>query len=481
MTTPAFSAPSVPVPVPRALVLDDLWPEPRPVPRPRLVASALVVGLAAAAVLPDTAPGIGWFVVLLAAAGVVLHSDERRRTPAHLAAALLGTALLSPLVLLDAPWVVALCLLAALAVGVTTLVDARSVGGIAVAALALPLASLRGMPWLTRSLSAVPRAGSWWPVLRTVCVSLLLVVVFGVLFASADAVFSSWADALVPDISGDWLAVRVLVLVAATGMTLCGAYVALNPPRVERLAMSPGRPVRRTFEWLVPVALVVAVFAVFVVAQAAAMFGGHGYVRRTTGLTYAEYVHQGFGQLTVATLLTLVVVAMAARRADRSTPARRLLLRVALGLLCLLTVVVVVSALHRVLVYEQAYGFTRLRLLVSVFEGWLGFVVLLVMAAGLRLRGGWVPRAALLSGAVAVLALAAVNPDAWIARENLDRFDRTGKVDLAYLQGLSTDAAPTLVRYGTTPGSCLAPGGLRPAGGLSWNLSRDRAGGLGCP
>ena len=75
-------------------------------------------------------------------------------------------------------------------------------------------------------------------------------------------------------------------------------------------------------------------------------------------------------------------------------------------------------------VYEQAYGFTRLRLLVAVFEGWLGVVVVLVLGAGVRLRGAWVPRAALLTGAVSLLALAAVNPDAWIARHNVDRFDR---------------------------------------------------------
>ena len=50
-----------------------------------------------------------------------------------------------------------------------------------------------------------------------------------------------------------------------------------------------------------------AVFAAFLVAQAAVIFGGHDYLQRTTGLTYAEYVHQGFGQLTVATALTLLV------------------------------------------------------------------------------------------------------------------------------------------------------------------------------
>ena len=76
-----------------------------------------------------------------------------------------------------------------------------------------------------------------------------------------------------------------------------------------------------------PVLVVNAVFAAWLVAQAAVVFGGHDYLQRTTGLTYAEYVHQGFGQLTVATALTLVVIWAAARKASRETSADRLWLR----------------------------------------------------------------------------------------------------------------------------------------------------------
>jgi len=108
-----------------------------------------------------------------------------------------------------------------------------------------------------------------------------------------------------------------------------------------------------------------------------------------------------------------------------------MLLRVLLGLLCCLTLVVVASALYRLHVYEQAYGFTELRLLVSFFEGWLGLVVALVLVAGVRLRGQWLPRAALLTGAATLLALAAINPDAYIAQHNVDRFEQTGKADWA--------------------------------------------------
>jgi hypothetical protein len=207
------------------------------------------------------------------------------------------------------------------------------------------------------------------------------------------------------------------------------------------------------------------------------MFGGHDYLRRTTGLTYAEYVHQGFGQLTVATVLTLAVMAVARRKAALSTPRDRAMLRAMLGALCLLTLVVVASALYRMHVYEEAYGFTRLRVLVSVFEAWLGIVIVLVMASGIRLRGAWVPVASLVTGAVLLLGLAMTNPDAYIAERNIERFEQTGRIDWYYLSGLSADAVPVLADLPAEYRGCVLEDG-QPSDDdwLEWNLGRIRAG-----
>jgi len=218
------------------------------------------------------------------------------------------------------------------------------------------------------------------------------------------------------------------------------------------------------------------VFITFLVAQARVVFGGHDYLRRTTGLTYADYVHQGFGQLTVATVLTVLVVWAAARKAPRTTAADRAWLRGSLGLLCVLTLVVIASALHRMQLYQEAYGFTRLRLLVDVFDLWLALVFLAIMAGGAALRGGWLPRFALLSGVVALIALAAVNPDAWIAQRNMDRYADTGHVDWPYLQGLSDDAVPTLAELPAAVEHCaLQDRTASDDDWLEWNLGRSRA------
>ena len=481
--------PARPLPPFADQLFGTLWPETGLVARPRLVGAALGVGLLAAVVLPFRDLGVGTFVVLLALTVTVAAADPRLRTPYHLVSATLCTLLGAMTFVRAAEWVVVLCLLAAAAVGVAALVGVRSFEGILAAGFALPLAPVRGMRWFGRSVAPAKASTSvWLPALRTAVVSAVLVLVFAALFGSADAVFARWVGTLVPDLSLDTLFVRGFVTVLVGGLTLAGVYVGLNPPQVERLALPAGSAVRRTFEWAVPVLLVVAVFAVFVAAQATVMFGGHAYLHRTTGLTYAAYVHQGFGQLTVVTLLTLVVVGAAVRKAPRATSRERLLTRAALGVLCLLTLVVVASALYRMHVYEEAYGYTRLRVLVRAFEGWLGLVVVMVLAAVVLLRGTWVPRAALLSGAAVLLVLALSNPDAGIARHNLDRPAGSGRLDTTYLEGLSADAAPVLAKahLGTSCYAGAAPDATATSDPdatddwLEWNLGRHRAPTLPC-
>jgi signal transduction histidine kinase len=480
-TTPAaLPSPHVePGPVPARPVLDSLfgtfWPDRAPARR-LVLGAAAATGLLAAVVVPFRDPGLGYAMVLLACGTTVLLSSPHRSEPFTLACGVLAGLSALPVVLLDAGWIATLCVLSGTAVLLIGVTRGRSVPGFVIAGLAWPLAALRGLPWLARTLGGLGVRGSTPALVRTLVWSALGVVVFGLLFVTADALVASWADAVLPDWDPASFVVRVFVGCFVGGVVLATAYLALTPPDVDRLSGRPATPVQNRFEWLVPVLLVDAVFVVFLVAQATVVFGGHDYLEQTTGLTYAEYVHQGFGQLTVATALTLLVVWAAARKAPRETPADRAWLRGALGALCLLTLVVVASALYRMHVYQEAYGFTRLRLLVDVFEAWLGLLVVGVMASGVALRGRWLPRAAILTGAAALLGLAAVNPDAWIARHNIERYETSGRLDWQYLSGLSADAVPVLLDLPAEVRDCALVGGWRSDDDwLEWNLGRVRA------
>lgn len=468
--TPPAPLPQAPAP-PGADVLTTYWPATEP-GRPRVVAAAVAAGVLAAVVLPHRSAGIGSAVVFGFVSAVVLWA-RRRRPWSWLDAADLALValLLSAQVVRDAMWITGLCVVAGLGVVLLNVTRARSLVGVVAAAAAVPLASLRGLPWLGRSLRRGEGSRPWWPVVRTVAVSAILLVAFGALFASADAVFASWVDAITPTITWNDVPLRVVLGGFIAAGTLAAAFVALAPPVLERITVPVRRSTRR-FEWLAPVLVVDTVFAAFLLAQLAALFGGHEYLRRTTGLTYAEYVHQGFGQLTVATILTLTVVGWAAHRAAPSR-ARD----VALGSLVLMTLVVVWSALYRMRVYEEAYGFTQLRLLVTVFEGWLGVVVLLVLIAGVTRSSGWIVPVSLRLGAVGLLGLAAVNPDLYIAERNIERVDAAVEVDWSYLGHLSADAYPALVRLPQNQFDCATASLERPKSDdwLGWNYSRSHA------
>lgn len=170
--------------------------------------------------------------------------------------------------------------------------------------------------------------------------------------------------------------------------TLGASYLLAAPPEYANAVTLGTRRVARRLEWAMPVGLLAALFVVFVGVQVASMSGGDSYVLRTAGLTYAEYARRGFWQLLAVTMLTLAVVGWAVRRAARETVADRVWLRALLGALVVLTLVIVASALNRMWLYQEAYGWTVLRVLVLACELWLGAVYLLILVAGARLRAG---------------------------------------------------------------------------------------------
>ncbi|ANS79563.1 sensor kinase, two-component system [Serinicoccus hydrothermalis] len=487
---------ATPIPVPTPSVFDTLfgrlWPEPtsRLHTAPLALWASVGTGALAAVLLPHRGIGIAYALVLLAAGALVLRLSRRRRDPWTLASAALCVGLASLLVIRAAEWLSVLALLTAALLVTTALTGARGVPAMVAGAAAWVLSGLRGLPLLGRTITATSRHTLLWPVVRTAAISLVALVVFGGLFASGDAVVGAWVSDLLPEVDiAESLVLRSFTWFVVGGIVLAACYLSLNPPRTDLVALpEPPRPAR-AWEWVVPVGVVVATFVVFLLAQGAAMFGGHDFVQRATGMTYAESVHQGFGQLTLATALTLVTVVIVGRRASRKTPRDRVLLRSVLGMLCGLTLVVVGSALYRMHVYQEAYGFTVLRVMVDAFELWLGLLVVLVMVAGWRLRGGWVPRAALASGATFLLVIGLANPEGWVAQRNIDRYAETGRLDLIYLQTLGADAVPTIraglageTAVGADNGVTLAdcaigwiPDDELTEDALGWNLGRSRA------
>ena len=387
---------------------------------------ALLAAVTAAATLPHAPLGIGVSLTAILVATTVAAAKLR-----SLDAALFGSlavALAFMPALRDAGWVVALDLSAA------ALLAAVAVAGPRVAALLAPVRALDGLPELV---PATPPGGT--AALRGLALGAVVVLPFGGLFWSADAAFAEVASSASPDVSS--LPGRVVVFVAVLCLTLALALAAKRvfPDPVVRA------PSLDLAEWAIPLLLLDLLFLAFVAVQVTVLFGGHDHVLETAGLTYAEYARQGFWQLIAAAALTLVVVAAAARTARARSPRERLLLRVLLGGLCVLTLVTVASALHRLSLYEDAFGLTRPRLAAETVALALGGLFVVVLIGGvLRLARRQVVRVSVAGLAIGLLAFSVSDPDGRVAQRNVDRWQRTGDLDVSYVQGLSADAIPAL-------------------------------------
>ncbi len=480
---------------------------PPPIPRwrkvnyPRAVLpAAAVAGVAAAVTIPWDRPGIGWVLTGVIAAGAVFEVDRRarrdaeqktpdrsilallRRNPARLWWTALALALLAVGAVRAAGWLFVLCVLAAAIAGSLAVVPRRSAHGLWYDAIAVPLETVNAALWVYDGARRLPdaRTARTWRAGLSVGATIALLAVFTPLLGSADATFGSMLNRLVPTVEVEslvrWTLVSGTVALGcmAAMFLLAGPPMSANPDARDAVS-------HRTWsrwEWVLPVGALTVLFAAFVAAQFAALFGGDDYVQETAGLTYAEYARSGFWQLSIVTMLALAVILAVLRWAAQDSARDRTWLRALLGAVSTLSLVLVASALGRMWTYQQAYGFTVLRLLVEICELWLGLIYVLVLAAVARLRCAWLPRAAIGTAFATLLALAILNPERLVAERNIDRWVDGKRLDTEYLSRLSPDVVPALDRL-PEPMRRQVLGPIRDDlpedTWQSWNLSRAAA------
>jgi len=490
-----FAPPYAPVPLPSLPpppptppgAVARLRPEPPSAAAPgRLLAAAGLAGLLAATVLADVRPGVGVPLVALAVAVAVALGGATVGGPVAgnagtgarrllLAVCLILTAVAA---VRDSAWLVWLCLLAAVVLAPVAVTGARGWAATAVAPLLGAVAFGSAVGWARRGLprSRPTVASRAW--LRGLAVGAVAAVVVGALLASADSAFADLLTTLSPSFDAGTLPARAVLLALVALSVLGGVVLRAHRPDWAQLH----RPTRAgvtappAAEWALPLALVDLVLAAFVVLQGDLL----GAAPATPDGALADRARQGFGQLVAVTLLTTALLVWCVRRASPRRSRHRLAVAVLGGGMVALTLAVVASALGRLWRYEQAYGWTVLRLLVGLGELWLGAVLLLVAVLWTARRLHLVAPLVVGSAAVCLAAVALAGPDALVARANVDRFADTGRVDVRYLQRLSADAVPELDRLREPLRSCVldAWAGPRAADADAWsgtNLARVRA------
>jgi hypothetical protein len=222
-----------------------------------------------------------------------------------------------------------------------------------------------------------------------------------------------------------------------------------DAPALARAARArPTGPRIRPLTWGVVLAQIVAVFGVYVGANAGSLFAGHAHLRAAGTVTYAGYLHEGFTQVSVATLLAVACVVaghllLRPRDGSQRVAGGRGLVALELALLALVGVTLA-SCAHRLSLYEDAYGYTYLRLGVWLMQ--LGAGGMLAMTAARCVARGWRGWGSALawSGVTFAMLAGSLDADGWLAQRNVERAGAGAPLDTGYLATLSEDARGVL-------------------------------------
>ncbi len=285
------------------------------------------------------------------------------------------------------------------------------------------------------------------PLIKGLLATAPLLIFFVILFVGADHSFRDFISNIftfsVPD-----NVIGQLLIIVAMFLIVFGYYIFSDVQQElvgsEKTQVSFTTEILRsrqlfllTFIW--PIVLL---FLVFIVFQLKYLFGGI----ENNDLTYAEYARHGFWELLVVTFISLVILLLVDKYSEQIK--NRLTCFVVPGLLMIVELfIIVASALKRMALYQDNYGWTLSRFYVVGFIVFLTIILLfLSIKILLNKNNGLFLSSILFSGLLFLIAFNVINPDKFVVIKNVNHYYKTGQIDVNYLLTLSADSIPELIK-----------------------------------
>ena len=227
--------------------------------------------------------------------------------------------------------------------------------------------------------------------------------------------------------------------------------------------------------------LINLVYILFIAVQFKYFFSG----TLEDGFTYAEYARRGFFELLFVTLINLSIsIAVITLTKTVYGPLKKAI-SFAMTVLVLSSGVLLVSAIMRISMYEDAYGFTFSRVLAH------SFMIFLMVILAYTLVKIWLERLSLfhfyfIASLIYYVGINTANLDKIVVDKNMARFETTGKIDIHYLNSMSATGILGLIeiyeKNPDVPGledrlkkSKAERGSMNRNSWQSHNLERDKA------
>ncbi len=360
------------------------------------------------------------------------------------------------------------------------------------------------IPFIPVSKIKIRKIGSPAIILRIilgVIIALPFLCIFVALLASADMVFKDLiGDVFSKHVFSDSLQIGFWIGTVSWllfGVTYYSIFVKKREDKKDdkQVQDEKKKSSRLLVESVTVLTLVELLFLVFNIVQIAYLFGGESMISGDK-FTYSEYARKGFIELVVVSVLALGLIALIFKLKKTKSLTQKVIIRT-LGLFGLVEILpMTISAFYRLVMYEDAYGFTRNRIYSQLF---MVYLIVMFVWFGIKLSTKLSEEKFLYGTKLLTIAslviVGFINVDALITKLNVEKYKQEGnedflevqkeeggesyqayrmgvysrgQVDSNYIKDLSWDAIPEYIRLFS-----IAEGDLKEK--IAFDLNREYA------
>jgi hypothetical protein len=267
-----------------------------------------------------------------------------------------------------------------------------------------------------------------------VTLPVLFIVLF--LLSSSDLIINYYITHLFSDFNFDFDFGHILIIFLIFIITF-GFMWSFHYP-IQRIIMNKSE--KTTINSSVILVLLVSlsfVYLLFTLIQSSYLYTSGKSL--PTGITYANYARTGFFQLLLVTLINLSIVYFTTKYIEYKNNKAKKISKILLCLIVLFTINMLYASHFKLSLYENYYGFTYLRFYVhyTIITIFILLVIALISVISENLS---ISKYTLVSLLVMYTIINFFNVDGFIAKNNIQRYNTTGKLDISYNMSLSADA-----------------------------------------
>ena len=283
-------------------------------------------------------------------------------------------------------------------------------------------------------------------IIKAVFFTIVIALIVIALLSSADSEFSSLFSNLLIDLH--FLSIPALVIkffsiiipffyIAGFFMNMLNIDEVLEEKENKKVKMKDG------FTIYMMITALNIIYLIFCYTQIKSLF-------TIENIKYSSYARQGFFQLMIVSLINIVMILKATDKNLKETEKQKKYKKIICIIMLVFTLLIIISSLARMTLYQQNYGETRLRILVD-FTLITEIILLIPTAIYILKENIDLVKTYFIIIVTMYCVVNFSNIDYIIAKNNVDRYIKTGKIDDNYLKRLdNTDIIEQLLRLQET-------------------------------